>query len=149
MADVEVDISQAQVTLVLNAPGGLVNDWMRETIAGIEAAAIANSPINDVLNAMHRGGVVGTYKASWRSPAITNGSNSVSGTVENTAGHAIFVEEGRDHVVGQQRFSWRNFKPPGSIHVVQNSAGYPRQRVLYYATQDVLEAQTDYYVAWP
>ena len=149
MADVDVDISATQVHLALNAPGGLVFEWMRETLNAIEQLAMANSPVNNPLNAMHRGGVVGTYKRSWSTTPPITSADGVSGSVSNSAAHAYFVEEGRGPALQtEQVFSWTGFKPPGSIHQVMNTKGYPRQRVLYYATQDVLEAQTDHYVPW-
>ena len=143
---VTVNITDASVIIALNSEGGAVHEWRDKVIAEIKALAIANSPVNNPLNAKHRPQRVGRYKRSWGVGRGGRG-HTVTGTVRNSAPHAYFVEYGRGAALNTtQVFSWTGFKPPGRIAMVRNTKGYVGLFVLKYATNDVLEAQTDYYV---
>jgi hypothetical protein len=67
--------------------------------------AVAASPVNDPANAVHRDGVVGTFKMSWVIDRSGGGQDS-EGELINTAPHAVFVEEGRSASRKKQGFSW-------------------------------------------
>lgn len=86
-------------------PGGVlwneVEKWLIET----DYIAKATAPVNDPLNAMHRGGVVGIYKAGFRS-RHTRTRTSIGFVYRNVANHAIFVEKGRRASARPQVFSW-------------------------------------------
>lgn len=112
---VEVNISNTKIILVLNAPGGGVFDWRDDVAEEITRLCRTNSPVNKVANAMHRGGKVGTFKASWKWDRLGSNGHNVQATIHNIAGHAMFVEFGRTGSGANQRFSWIKHKPPGSI----------------------------------
>lgn len=83
--------------------------------------AVMWSPVNDPLNAKHRGGAVGTYKASWKAQRDRAPMHLSRGRLRNTANHAIFVELGRSASKKPQRFSWTKWK--GQIRWVGISKG--------------------------
>lgn len=115
---VRVDVRDALVISALNTPGGGVYDWRNETEAKLLGALFADSPINDPLDAVHRGGVVGTYKRSWVTRRQGNG-HRIGFQAENFADHAIYVEYGRSASTKIQVFSWTGWH--GDIRAV----GFP------------------------
>jgi hypothetical protein len=72
----------------------------------------ASSPVNDPLNALHRDGVVGTYKKSWKAYTDVTGW-SARALAGNTAGHAVYLEFGRKESKKPQKFSWARFPQKG------------------------------------
>lgn len=92
-----VVISDLLVIKALNTPGGSGGVWRwieavkRDTIKN----AIRIAPTNDPLNAIHRGGVVGTYRASFRSDGRGSNGHFLRRSIYNTADHARIVEHGR------------------------------------------------------
>lgn len=145
--DVQVHISDATVISALNTPGGAVYQWRNEIEDSILRRAYATSPVNNVLNAMHRGGVVGVFQASWVSTHVGSNGHRVRVTVENFADHAVYVEEGRSGSNKYQRFSWTKWN--GTIRSVggrENPAGSgtrprPGRHILKYAVNAALVAQ--------
>jgi hypothetical protein len=121
-----VSISNAAVITALNTPGGAVYEWRDEIAKEIMATAFANSPVNDPLNAMHRGGVVGTYKASWDWDRQGSGGHHVVARVVNTADHAIYVERGRSGSSKMQIFSWTEWE--GDIRRIGGPSTIPSRR---------------------
>jgi hypothetical protein len=89
--------------------------WMYTT----DLAAKAAAPVNNPLNALHRGGVVGTYAASFHARRTTS-PTSIGFVYGNRANHASVVEWGRSASNRRQRFSWTRY--PGVI------ASYSRTR---------------------
>jgi len=134
-ADVEVHVDDRAIITALNTPGGAVYEWRDQAAEGIIGIAIANSPVNDVLNAQHRGGVVGTFKASWAYDRVGSNGHRVRATVFNGADHAEFVEFGRAPSKGVETFSWRSFTPPGDIQTrLHGTIGYRGRHILRDAT---------------
>lgn len=139
MTQVKVLIRSSDIIRALNTPGGAVREFVDEVTNDTFVYAVDSSPVNDPLNAQHRGGVVGTYAASWGTDRRGSRGHRVIGRVFNTADHALFVEEGRGPaftpivkgVGGGQRFSWtvwggRIRKVPytgarGGRHVLRNA----------------------------
>lgn len=106
MVDVKVNVTHKAIISALNTPGGAVHDW-RDMIGGeIMSIAQGTSPINDPLNAQHRGGEVGIYKASWDWDRRGSSGHHVVARVTNDAPHAVFVEWGRSPSYKMQIFSW-------------------------------------------
>jgi len=103
---VTVRISDAAIVSALNTPGGGVHRWRDEVGSEIKSIAEATSPVNDPLNAQHRGGVVGTYKAAWDWDRRGSSGHSVVARVTNSSDHAIYVEYGRSASYAMQIFSW-------------------------------------------
>lgn len=145
MADgVRVDIKDAYIISALNTPGGAVHNWRNDTEEQLLIRCFETSPVNDVLDAVHRGGIVGEYQRSWVTRRYGN-QHRVGFAIENFADHAIFVEEGRSASTKVQRFSWSEWG--GDIRVV----GFPwgtgtkrrdGQHVLRNATNAVLARTT-------
>ena len=104
-AGVRVVVSDELIIKALNVPGQPVSNWRDRTGEMIISEAQANSPINDPLDAEHRGGIVGTYAASWYWDRYGN-QHVVGARVGNVADHAIYVEYGRSASRKYQRFSW-------------------------------------------
>ena len=121
--DVRVKISDATVISALNTPGGDVNEWRTEVEREVLEGVFLASPINDVLNAVHRGGAVGEFKASWVTRRQGNG-HRVGFQIENFSDHAIYVEEGRSASTKFQEFSWTGWG--GEIRAVGRGTGSPR-----------------------
>lgn len=100
-------ITTATVYKALHTPGGNVQQFATRVGRSATGKARQWSPTNDVYSAMHRGGVVGTYKASWYSKRIQGNQHASKIEVGNRANHAIFVEEGRMPSWRRQAFTWR------------------------------------------
>jgi hypothetical protein len=150
MADnVRVDIKDALIISALNRPGGGVNDWRNGTEEQLLARCYATSPVNDRLDAVHRGGVVGVYKASWVTRRQGNG-HRVGFQIENFSDHAIYVEEGRGPSHKFQTFSWTRWG--GEIRSVGGRAGgrgtFGRdgKHILRDATNSVMATRAEGYV---
>jgi hypothetical protein len=106
MAQVKVTVTNRAIISALNTPGGAIHDW-RDMIGNeIENTAFANSPVNDPLNAMHRDGITGVYKAGWDWDRRGSSGHHVVARVTNAAPHAVFVEWGRTSSGKMQIFSW-------------------------------------------
>lgn len=105
-AGVKVTISDHLIISALNAPGGGVYRWRDEIGKEIKAIAEATSPINDPLNAMHRGGEVGTYKFGWDWDRRGSSGHHTVARVTNSSDHAVYVEYGRSGSTKLQIFSW-------------------------------------------
>lgn len=114
VATTKVVIRSSDIIRALNTPGGAVREFVDEVSLDTLRYAEADSPINNPLNAQHRGGVTGTYFAGWRFDRRGSRGHRVLGRVFNIAEHAAIVEFGRGPAVtpviskteGGQRFSW-------------------------------------------
>lgn len=120
-ATVKVDVSGRAIISALNTPGGAVFRWRDRRGREILNECEAKSPINNVLNAQHRGGVVGTYKFGWRGDRVGSGGHNVQARVYNVAPHAVYVEEGRRASSLIQTFSWTAFD--GRIRTIGGHLG--------------------------
>lgn len=128
MASATVTISDTAIIRALNVPGQPVARWRDEVAIDVVNSCYAKSPVNNPLNAMHRGGRVGTFKRSWSWRRYGNG-HTVGAVIYNSAAHAIYVEEGRGPAVGKwQTFSWREWG--GDIAEVRNTRGRPGRHIL-------------------
>jgi hypothetical protein len=129
MADVEVNVSNTAIITALNTPGGAVFNWRDRVAIDLVNTVYAKSPVNNPLNAMHRGGRVGIFKRSWNWSRIGSNGHTVRAVIYNSARHAEFVEEGRGPAVGKwQTFSWRKWG--GDIAEVRNTRGRPGHHIL-------------------
>lgn len=114
-AEVEVHITDRAIISALNTPGGDVFKWRDDVAVDTVRIAIGMSPVNDVLDALHRGGVVGTYKASWGFDRVGSNGHRVQATIYNGADHADIVEFGRRRSWRSETFAWTGHRPPGAI----------------------------------
>jgi hypothetical protein len=105
-SDVRVEVDDIAIISALNTPGGGVYEWRDGVGHDIAMRAMITSPINNPLNAVHREGVVGTYKKSWAWGRQGSNGHRVRAIVFNSADHAEFVEFGRSASNKYQRFSW-------------------------------------------
>lgn len=138
-------IDQTLLALSLLKGSGGVGRWRSVTGRALLKECIATAPVNDPLNAAHRGFKVGTYKESF----YLDNENDPGGflfkaTVGNTASHAVFVENGRSGSNKRQVFSWaRAFYrraprredgwvkiKPGTIMVWSKTGGRPGQHIM-------------------
>jgi len=106
MSDVSVTVTDRAIISACNTPGGPVWKFMGDLADQIVDTAWRRSPVNNVLNAQHRGGVVGTYKNSWDSDRRGTRGHRLIVRVTNSADHAVFVEYGRSMSSKFQVFSW-------------------------------------------
>ena len=106
MADVNVHISDRAIITALNTPGGGVYQWRDEVTKDTYATCIATAPVNNPMNAMHRGGHVGDYKKGFDWDRRGSSSHHTIGRVTNDQDYAIYVELGRSASNKMQIFSW-------------------------------------------
>lgn len=137
--DVRVEITDATVISALNTPGGLVFQWRNDTERAVLERCYATSPVNDVANAAHRGGMVGEFKASWVTRR-RGGRHRVGFEIENFSDHAIYVEEGRGPSSKRQTFSWTEWG--GDTRTVSGTRGREGQHILRNAVNRVLSSAT-------
>lgn len=123
-----VAINTYTVWRALHTPGGPVHKWTVNLAETTKRNAIRLAPVNDPLNALHRGGVVGTYKASFGISGRGSNQFSTRRVVYNSSDHANIVEFGRRAVRGFQTFSWTAWG--GDIRTVTRTEGRPGKRVL-------------------
>lgn len=126
MPDVDVHITDRTVITALNTPGGAVYEWRDRVMNDIEDRAWARSPVNNPLNARHRGGVVGTYKRGWRVSRAGSNGHRVRMTISNVADHAVYVELGRSASGKYQVFAWTRWG--GRTQWVGANTEFNRQR---------------------
>jgi hypothetical protein len=128
---VKVDVTDIAIIEALNTPGGAIFAWRDKVGRDTTRIAIGLSPVNDVENAEHRGGVVGTYKASWTWDRIGSQGHTVRARVMNGSDHADIVEYGRRRSLAREVFSWTGHDPSGSISAhFAGTSGRDGQHVL-------------------
>jgi len=115
---VDVSITDAGVIRALNTPGGAMYEWRGKVEDEILDWCHSLAPINHKLNAAHRGGVVGTYKAGFRSSTIGSNGHWLRLRVYNVADHANIVEYGRSKSLKPERFAWKD-------HLIVRQSGKP------------------------
>lgn len=140
---VDVHITDRAIITALNTPGGAVFDWRDDTAEKVGLRAIALSPINNPLDATHRGGLVGTYKASWGWDRVGSNGHEVRATIYNAAAHADIVEFGRNSSNGPEVFGWTQHVPPGEVDVhLHGTRGRLGRHVLLNAVNGVMPEAT-------
>lgn len=142
IGDVRVNITDRSVISACNTPGGVVFEWRDDVAEKITRAAIIASPVNDPLNAVHRGGEVGEYQRSWGFDRVGSNQHRVRATIYNGADHADIVEFGRRASFKSQVFSWGEFNPPGDIRRVGFTRSRPGNHILRDATNRVMVTAT-------
>jgi hypothetical protein len=141
MARVNVKVTPASILRATNTPGGPAFEWRDETAEAVVALAVAKSPINDPLNALHRGGQVGTYAASWHWDRQGSNGFELKARVYNTSDHAVQVEYGRGRSGGYERFTWA--AAGGRMqHRFRGTRGWEGHHVLRDATNEALTLAT-------
>lgn len=80
--------------------------WRNKVLRSMEFQAKKIAPVNNPLNAVHRGGVVGTYKASFDKDKRGSNGYVLRGRLWNYSPHAQYVEYGRSGSSARQVFSW-------------------------------------------
>jgi hypothetical protein len=103
---VKVKITDRAIITALNEPGGGVYKWRDEVARDVKANAVANAPVNDPMNALHRGGTVGLYKAGFDWDRRGSSGHHTIARITNDSDHAIYVELGRSGSSKMQIFSW-------------------------------------------
>ena len=133
MALVRVVVLDSSIINALNRPGRPVSNWRDEVGTRIESAARVLSPVNDVLNAQHRGGVVGTYRAAWSwERGHAGNQHLVRAIITNSSNHAQAVEYGNPGSSEFQVFSWTNWGGatkwvgPATVRNFRRAGPYPR-----------------------
>ncbi len=127
----------------LNGVGGPVREFREKCIAELKVTLPANAPVNNRLNAMHRGGVVGTYARSFKFDRMGSNQVGLQFTASNTAPHAKYVEmTSRRASKRYQTFSWtwwggkvrkeqETRRRPGSV-TIYGVGGYTEKATLAY-----------------
>jgi hypothetical protein len=123
-----VNINTATVWQGLHSRRGCVREWVDDLAETTKRNAERAAPVNDPLNAVHRGGVVGTYKRSFGISGAGSNQHSTKRTVYNSAPHARIVEFGRRPTRKWQTFSWTFWK--GDIRTVTFTEGRDGQHIL-------------------
>ena len=139
MASVKVTIPSKAIIRACNTPGGPVYEWRDQIGLAILHQAEATAPINDPLNAVHRGLIVGTYAASFGGDRRGSSGHHVIARVYNDAPHADIVESGRPAVYSNQGFSWTKWR--GDIRQVPATRGRAGQHILARALVAVMGSQ--------
>lgn len=110
MASVDTsDITTAKIWRALNTPGGDVYAWRDRVMIICADRAYDKSPVNNVNNARHRAGIVGTFKRNWHTRRTSN-QHGVGAVIWNSSRHAVYVEEGRSASAKYQEFSWTRWQ---------------------------------------
>lgn len=139
---VKIQITDAQIIAALNSPGGPVRRWADEVGALVTLQAQATAPVNSILNALHRGGAVGGFKAgfSWDRRG-SNGHNAIV-NITNSADHAVYAELGRSASSEKQVFTWEGWLPNVGPRRINHTRGRDGSHTLRNATNVVLARMT-------
>lgn len=116
MANVRVTVSDRAIINALNTPGGGVYEWRDEVGKEVKRVAETIAPVNNPLDAEHRGGEVGTYQRSFDFDRRGSHGHHVIARVTNDAPHAIYVEYGRSSSAKFQRFSMAEVEIHGIVY---------------------------------
>jgi hypothetical protein len=135
-------VSMRTVANAMNGMGGPVWRWREAAMQLSMLNAIATAPINNPLNAMHRGGKVGEYKRSFSSSRIGSNQYQLRFTIKNSAAHAGVVEEGRKASNRNQVFSWTRNSPPGSVRLFKHTRSRPGKYIIQRAVRAAVAATT-------
>lgn len=126
-------ISEMLIIRALNTPSGSggVYRWIHAAEKDILRAARTLAPKNKIGNARHRGGVTGTYKASFVGMDRGSRGHHLVITVHNTAKHAYIVEFGRPSTRGKkfEAFSWVQY-PKRPLIYTEGTFGRKGQKTL-------------------
>jgi hypothetical protein len=122
VASARVNITKQSVYRAVNTPGGPVYEWRDRMMHDTQDRATVKAPVNNPLNARHRGGGVGTYNRGFRTRRTGN-QNGVGAVIFNDVAHAIYVEEGRSESTQFQVFSWTKWN--GEIHYINGAGRIP------------------------
>jgi len=140
---VHVEVTDRAIITACNTPGGPIFEWRDEVGHDTAALAMAMSPVNSVLNALHRGGYVGEYKRSWGWDRVGSNGHDVRATIYNRSDHADIVEYGRRPSSGYERFTWRGASPPGATVVRPfGTRGWSGKHILAKAAAATVGAAT-------
>lgn len=133
MAEAKVVVLDSAIIGALNTPGRPVSNWRDGVAQDIVRIARSTSPVNNVENAMHRGGFVGDYRASWDWDRGHSGNQHiVRAIVINYADHAQAVEYGTPGSSEFQVFSFTGWfgttkwVGPATPRNFRRAAGTPR-----------------------
>jgi hypothetical protein len=124
-------------------PPGVVTLRMNLMADAALAYAIATAPTNNPLNAVHRGGVVGTYRAGIRMERTGNQYGRGFKLI-GTARHSDVVENGRSASNREQFFSWTRARPPGSMRWYTHTGARRGRRVLINAAERGVRSVTGF-----
>lgn len=126
----KVVISNALIIKALNPPTKPVGRWSDSLAKDVHRIAVRTAPVNNPLSALHRGGVVGTYRASLKWDRRGTNGHFVRRRVYSRAPHASIVENGRRSTVGGrwERFYWAVV--PGVPLATKGTRGRPGRHVL-------------------
>ena len=129
-----VYVSDAAIFQTTRNPKGSAGTarWMDRLALRTVAIAMEDAPVNNVQNAYHRGGVVGTYKASFSWDRRGGTRAYLKRSVWNTAKHAGIVEKGRPSTRGgpMEVFTWSRFTPPGALGALRGTGSRSGYAIL-------------------
>lgn len=97
---------------ISGAPGTPVYNWREDAMRFSLNTAKSIAPVNNPLDAVHRGGKVGTYRRGLQTRRTGN-QYGRGWLLSATAAHSIFVEDGRRSSNKAQYFSSSRKTPPG------------------------------------
>jgi hypothetical protein len=139
-SDVRVTINDFAIIQALNTPGGAVYEWRDDIAQEIARDAREKSPVNPALNAVHRGGLRGTYKAGWAWTPLGSNQHLVRAYIYNESDHAYYVEFGRGKSGSPERFSW--VKWGGKVKTMRGgTSGWKGKHILRDAVNRALARQ--------
>jgi hypothetical protein len=142
MASVKVSIDSRSVFQAVGTPGGPVYEWRDQTAKAITNRATATAPVNNPLNAAHRGGGVGEFKRSFDWDRWGN-QYAIGAIIFNTSSHAVYAEFGRGP--SQKVNAFAGDETAGKQIVVRAGAsGWPGNHTLRDAANAVGAATGDY-----
>src|SRR4029079_18320733 len=125
-------ISNPLIIRALNTPGGSGGAYKEMERIRRSTLAIARgiAPLGNPENAMHRGGLVGTYKASFKSDKRGSSGHYLIRRMYNTADHAYYVEHGR----GSTKFTLGLREYMRQRNWIARTGGVPRRWERYSST---------------
>jgi len=102
-------ISDTLILRALHFPGKPLFRWRDNFAKDVHRIAKHHAPVGHEINALHRGGITGTYKAglTWNRRG-SRGHVSVA-RIEANAPHSRYVENGRNPSYEPQFFSWSGY----------------------------------------
>jgi hypothetical protein len=112
----KVRVTDRAIISALNTPGGGVFKWRDEVGKEVKRYAESIAPVNNPLDAEHRGGEVGTYQRSFDFDRRGSSGHHVIARLTNDAPHALYVEFGRSSSSKLQIFSMAHVEIHGIVY---------------------------------
>jgi len=141
--NVRSTVTRTSIRVGMNVgPNGPVWRWREIAMRLAEFNAIAAAPVNNPLNAVHRGMRVGEYKRSFSTDRRGSNQYVLRFSLSNSAAHAKYVEDGNSATQRWMYFSWSKGMYAGQPIWRKGRRGRAGKHIIEIAAKSAIVATT-------